>query len=355
MAVKLRYIVFNDPHLSSTAPSSRRLDDYEEACFDKLRQIRDLCVDNKVHALLCTGDWFHKKNPAAVPHALVRRAMDWADTLPCRLYTIAGNHDVRFSDTSEASLAKQPFGVFTRHPNISVVSPGSHFFLSSWKDGEQPEQGDLFCNRITLTGQHFWAPEYGEDGEPSENKWQFFPMTQSSSKEFIVHLCHANVVGSTPMWKPHTLVEDVFKNTNANIVHCGHIHDDIGIFKGENMKGVEAYFTNVGSITRGALNEETLTREPQVLLVEVDLLSFMVSMQRITLEHKPNEEIYDIDAYESRKEDRTAVKEWSGKVRDELLKRTEEKEESVEEIIARTDLLDHPARELARSILSDSE
>lgn len=337
------------------APSRRRLDDYEEACFDKLSQIRDLCATNQVHALLCTGDWFHKKNPREVPHALVRRLMDWTDTLPCRLYTIAGNHDVRFSDTSEAALAKQPFGVFSRARNVTVLTAGSRRFIREERDSPLPEQASLFCDYIVLTGKHFVAPEYAEDATPYDPKDQFYSGSRRRQNQFIVHLCHTNVVGSTPVWHPHTLVSDVLRATDANIVHCGHIHEDVGIFKGENMHGVEAYFTNVGSITRGALNEETLTREPQVLLVEVDLLSFMVSMQRITLVHKPNEEIYDINAYESRKEDRTAVKEWSGRVRNELLKRSEEKEESVEEIITRTDVLDHPARELARSILSDSE
>ena len=78
----LNLVWITDLHLSDRAPG-RRSDQYRAQIFDKLRQVRDICVE---HDAICLvgGDVFHIKAPQskANPPSLIREAIEVFGSFP---------------------------------------------------------------------------------------------------------------------------------------------------------------------------------------------------------------------------------------------------------------------------------
>lgn len=97
-----------DVHLSDRGPSSRT-DDWTEAVFANLDQVRALAEQVRAAAILDGGDFFHVKSPGQNSHALVHRTAEHHDGYPCPVYCTPGNHDAVYGDYS--FLPQQPLGV----------------------------------------------------------------------------------------------------------------------------------------------------------------------------------------------------------------------------------------------------
>lgn len=343
----IRYLVLNDPHIDAKPPSSKRTDDYESACFTKLDHVLELAVAHECVAILCTGDWFHQKHGHRVPHRLVYKVLGWLEACrDARIYvaSIAGNHDVPHGNTSTAVLRDQPYGVLMRqfmHLDDDVLTLYS-------RDDTEP-------GVVLVTGASYRAPVYDETGCPMENpaQWSSPPaLVRPGNPVKRVHLVHASVLPTAPRWAPYTLAEDMLAQTSADVVHCGHIHEDLGILEFPNQRGVLATFTNTGSMTRGSLTEETVARVPNVLLAEYDFSRCPVaSFTRLPLPCAPATEIYDVTAYRDEKIKTAQLSQWGDQLRRELAETTEGEEEALPALIARTESLDSPARRLALGIL----
>jgi DNA repair exonuclease SbcCD nuclease subunit len=330
---RMKYIVMNDPHLDIKAPSSRRTDDYMETCFNKLYQVRDLCLEHGVDALCCTGDWFHRKNPQATPHRLTRALLDWSHTITDEdipLLTILGNHDVQFNRTSHDAIARQPVSLLLANPRVVLLD-------------ELP----IRINGVDFVGSSYRAA-IDHEGTAVEDLEQFqiyCPLVTT-----VVQLTHASVVPHAVMWQPHTLLEDVARISSADICHTGHIHENLGIHKIDRSVDGDRpfYWTNTGSLTRGSLTEDTVSRKPNVLLVEV-VPEGEPTFTVLELDHQPSEQIYDVAGYREGKVARKEFSEWTGQLQRELNATTEEK--SLEALINESSL-DNAGRDLARRLLN---
>lgn len=333
-----RYLVLNDPHLAVTAPSSRRTDDYMEACFDKLQQIEQLVIDHDLDFVACTGDWFHKKAPTATSHALTRRLLEWSHrvTEHCPILTIVGNHDVQFNDTSSASVLRQPLGVLLTNPGVTLLDPAV--------EGHQA----MYFSDVVVSGTPFTKPVL-IDGVWTEPLEQFQMPAQAAAEagdRWRVHLTHASVLRTAPVWSPYTLASAVLQATNADIVHTGHIHDDLGFERYEGKT-----WTNVGSMTRGALTESTIERQPSVLLVTA-VKKEAPTFEILPLACRPASEIYDVEAYREEKLQTREFAAWTDRLQGELSE-TSIEEKSLQDIV-RESSLGHPERELALQLLNDA-
>ena len=106
----LNLIWITDIHLSDRPPG-RRSERYREQIFDKLKQVRDLCVK---HNALCLvgGDVFHIKTPKSPANSLsmIREAIEVFGSFPggC-VYGCVGNHDIQFDRMD--TLSHQPLGI----------------------------------------------------------------------------------------------------------------------------------------------------------------------------------------------------------------------------------------------------
>lgn len=333
----MKYLVFNDPHLDVRAPSFRRMDDYAKACLGKLEQITDLCDQLDVEVLCCTGDWFHKKNPQSVPHRLVRAVLDWSHTvtdgLGIPIYTVLGNHDVQFNDVSVAAVHKQPVGTLLTNRDIF------------WLDHVPP----MRIRGVHFVGSSYRPPVLLPDGSLTEDHTQF--AVPPGIEGPVVQLTHASVVPDIPMWKPYLLVSDIAELSTATVCHTGHIHEELGVHRVARGDGSHLYWTNVGSMTRGALSEATLQREPKVLLVELEPGEDPV-FTPITLEHQPAEEIYDVTSYREEKAQERAFSAWTNRLREEL-SATSTEEKSLTDLVQES-ALDSRGRDLALRLLNEA-
>lgn len=330
----MKYLVMNDPHLDVKAPSSRRTDDYFATCKEKLAQIRTLCLAHEVAVLVCTGDWFHKKNPQAVPHRLVSMLMEWVESLPCDVLTVIGNHDVQFADTEMTGVLTQPVGTLLASTKVHNLA---------W--GPRRIEGVLFCGAS-------YRPALVTDGVAREDPAQYVVPPALEEGIPIVQVTHGNVMPEAPIWEPYTLVEDLAEISRAQVCHTGHIHEDLGIIPVTRKDGSTFLWTNVGSITRGSLTEETIGRTPNVLLMTVETapdggVTFIPT--RIPLECQPAELIYDVGTYREEKVRTQEFADLTLKLRQELDVSTEE--ETLAHLVDQSSL-DHDARQSAHRILN---
>ena len=347
----LKWLVFNDPHIDARPPSQKRNDDYEETVFGKLDQILAVAIEHKVSALVCTGDWFHRKSPAQVPHRLVKRLIHWLKKVNLPVLTVVGNHDVQYYNTSRRGLKSQPLG--------SVWEACDNLFILGDRGGGLKGVGlyELYGvgGDVAFVGSNFTRPIEGVDG-PEEDPEQFHMRVlnevvgwdnRPSRETKYVQLLHASVYVKPPPFKPFTLLKNLVKMTTADIVHCGHIHDDIGIFSENRIGGFPPLlFTNVGSLTRGSLSEDNIQRVPTVVVVGYS--SGIFDIRRIPLEYKPAEEIFDVEQYRQEKQRVRHFESWL----DELKAEIEVTEEDID-VLKSIDQssLDLSTKEAARRIL----
>lgn len=334
----LKYVVVNDPHLDITAPSSRRNDDYLETSFKKLKFITDLCVEVNARALVCTGDWFHKKNPQGVPHRLVRRLVEWADDLTryhaIPILTTLGNHDVQFNDMSRASIEKQPVSLLLQLPGVIRLET-----FGPWA-----------CEGVLFVGRDYRPDLHLEDGTIVVDRTQFeIPLERVVGWSTVVQVTHASVLPEKQMW-PHILASEVAQISRARICHTGHIHEDLGIHRFEREQG-PFWWTNVGSMTRGSLTEETIARKPKVLVVEIEEGEDPVFTE-VVLPHRPAEEIYDVEAYREAKAEEKVFRDWTTKLREEL-HATATQDKTLTDLVSES-TLDHRGRALALRLLNEA-
>lgn len=343
-----RYIVLNDPHIDQKAPSFRRRDDYLQTCFDKLYQIAEFCREYDVDALLCTGDWFHKKNPIAVPHRVVVKLLEWThyvtDELGIPIATLAGNHDVPDNDTSLPSLLRQPFGVLLQNPKVHLL-----------------DHNPLRLGNAVFYGTSFKKAIVNDDGSQVEDPAQFwFPIPDNRPDLWWIQLTHASVVPEPVMWHPHTPMTVALELSAADVMHTGHIHEELGIHEHTRSNGTRCWWTNTGSMTRGALTEETIAREPNVLLVELPNVTnrqdvpdvVAPKFKRLVLTHAPAASIYNVESYREEKVQRKEFSAYTERLRGELTDvPTETKEKSLTQLVEESSL-DYPARQLAHRLLN---
>lgn len=333
----MRYLVLNDPHLDIYAPSSRRLDDYLATCLAKLTHIRDLCDQHDVDLLVCTGDWFHKKNPQAVPHRLVGALVRWAGSithgLKIDIATTLGNHDVQFNDMSEGAIRKQPVSLLLEVPGVHRLALAPYI----GPDG------------VLFTGCDYRPDMVAEDGRAFVDTSQFV-IDRRLDCDTIVQVTHASVLPTPQMWA-HITPADVAVLSTATICHTGHIHEDLGTHRIQRADGSYFYWTNVGSMTRGSLTEETIARQPKVLLVELEG-GEVPRCTELVLPHPPASEIYDVEGYREAKAQDKAFSAWTVKLQQELNATTSE--ETSLEALVRQSPLDTPARDLALRLLNDA-
>lgn len=339
----VKWLVVGDLHLDTKAPSRRRVDNYEEACFDKLKQILSIAVYNDISTVICTGDWFHRKNPSQVPHRLVRRTLDWlAHARACKvnIITVPGNHDVWYGDTSQNNLLRHPFGVLQTAPNFYTLTEG-RYYLSDVTKG----QG------IVVSGAAYHKPYVLAGGVLKEDINQY-DAPSGYEGYFQIHVVHGNTYSTPPNWEPYTLMADAAAFSRADIIHCGHIHDDLGTHTFTNKLGKLCIVTNSGSLTRGALNDESRSRVPKILEMQYDDVTKRTHWQEHLLEVAPADQIYALEEADREKEESSQISKWTDNLRSQLAE--EDPEEDIEATI-RQSSLDHRARELALTILNECE
>jgi DNA repair exonuclease SbcCD nuclease subunit len=270
------YLLVNDIHLADRPPASCT-DAYQEDLFALLGQVRVLAQMRKAAAIVLAGDVFHHKAPSRTSHRLVLRLQVWAQSCPCDVLVVPGNHDMQF-DRMESLHLTQPLGVLLSSPNVQL--------LESWAAGH-PVYGVP------------WVQGYGDSGEDGEAGTQVDGRLAAWRSE-ISGRQPSLVVAHAPLYPPgQELPYEYFPAERwaaamdgQGSCWYGHVHERHGVF----MAG-EVTFANFGALSRGSLHEYNLTRKVAVGGWD----SYTGLFEEILLAAKPPSEVFRF-----RSEDRPA-------------------------------------------------
>ena len=258
-----------DVHLSDRAPS-RRTDDWADAVFDKLGQVRDLAREVNAAAIIDGGDFFHIKSPGRNSHALVHRTADHHSTYPCPVYCTPGNHDAVYGDYS--FLPQQPLGV--------LYSTGVFKRLY--------DEHEAVFTRDGVTVRVVGIPYHGTTYDMER-----FTRIEKGDEDILI--CVAHVLASH---KGGTMFEgeDIIKyadlvDTAPDVYLFGHWHKNQGV---EEIGGKQ--FVNIGSLTRGSLSQDNMDRVPAAAVLRCTEKG--VEIEVVPLSVRPAEDVFDAEGRE---------------------------------------------------------
>lgn len=231
----MKLLVFFDPHIDSQAPISRK-DAFEDTCFNKLAEIKEISKKHGCGHILCSGDVFNRKG-IRVQHRLIARAADFFRSLDTPFITISGNHD-QVGGNPEA-IMDQPLGVLSRAANFKILGKNEIIQLDE---------------ETFLTGVPYYS---GIDLTPAD-----YLVNRPDKAKVHIILSHGNLLPHKPIWEPYTLYSSL-KDCKADYVFNGHIHDYFGVEKINNTSII-----NTGSLTRGSLTESNINRPVSVAVLD---------------------------------------------------------------------------------------
>jgi len=266
----INFIFRTDVHAADKSPMSWK-GDYPAEIWESLRQIGVLASQYSCAAVLDGGDFFHVKAPTKNSHALVAKtALLHAKDYHCPVYCIEGNHDIQANNLD--TVQNQPLGV--------LYQTGVFQHLRE----EIFEEGGI---KVRVVGLPFSDTRCLDD----------FRSIKKRDGEYLVVIAHALASEDPPDHVEDFFGEPVFRYSDlvfdgcADVYCFGHWHRDQGITQIGSTS-----FVNQGSISRGSLVRENLTRVPKVALISCTVTGVVTTP--ILLKVLPAEEVFDIERKE---------------------------------------------------------
>lgn len=267
----IKFTVRTDCHVHDKAPQSR-VDDYLETCMDKLKQIGDFARERKCDAVLDNGDFFHAKAATKNSHEMVRRVVDiHRDFYNCPVFENPGNHDFPYNNVDY--VPRQPLGVLFAAGIFTRMT--DHTF----------EDDDGL--KVRVVGfpykSHFDVIEFDVD---------------RGDEDVLIACCHYSATPNGDMLFAGTeesLSYLDLSECSPDIFVFGHLHADQGIQK---VQGTT--FMNLGSMTRGSLVQDNLTRTPRFGYIEIGKDEHgvvSIDTEAIELIVQPSDEIFDLERH----------------------------------------------------------
>lgn len=282
-----KFLLLNDVHLTNenSHPASCT-SSYTDDLFDLLYQAIDVAHRYECRAIIQLGDFFHIKAPGRNSHALVQRALRWADHGNIPKYIVPGNHDLS-NDRLESLNEGQPLGVMF---DSGKVQRAEGYLLVKSPKGKYDSSAEMFPIYGIPWQTHWDAEQSVADSAVKEALSDFEP---KDTPQLIVTHAPFFPPGVNPAYE-HYSVEKFSRYVNpsgkSNVqVIYGHIHDLHGEYV---VNGVR--FANYGALSRGSLTESNLTRPVGVTIWD----SISGTFEFIPLEAKPAEEVFRVKEIE---------------------------------------------------------
>lgn len=283
-----------DVHLAVEPPQSR-LDDWADTVLGKLGQVGDIARQVGAAAVLDGGDFFHIKMPSRTTHELVQRVGDAHRRYPCPVFGNVGNHDVKYGDLR--FLGEAPLGVlfgtgvFERCYDEHEVffgpatgnSPGVGIYrfhrTQGWLNGNPFAVRNPLIPIVRVVG----IPYHGSTYDMNR-----FTAITKGEEDYLVVMAHvlASHTGGTMFQKEDIVRYSDIVNLDPDVWMFGHWHKNQGVTE---VGG--KFIVNVGSLTRGALNEDEVTRVPECVVLR---FGSNIQIERRPLAVQPANEVFDI-------------------------------------------------------------
>lgn len=262
----IRLVWRTDVHLSDVSPASRK-DNWVEAVFAKLDQVKMVASKIGAQAIIDGGDFFHIKSPSRNSHALVRQVADHHSDYPCPVYCVPGNHDSIYGDYG--FLDQQPLGVLY----------ASGIFRRLYDEHEAVFVQDGV--KVRVVGVPYHGTKYDLDR---------FARIQRKDEDHLVCVAHvlASNQGGTMFEGEDILRYEDLVQYAPNLWMFGHWHKNQGV---QEVGGKQ--FVNIGSLTRGSLSQDNIDRQPSIAILTFTKEAAKVQVARLRV--RPAEEVFDLD------------------------------------------------------------
>jgi DNA repair exonuclease SbcCD nuclease subunit len=246
-----------------------------ETITDKLIQIGGLTHSRDIDYVIDGGDVFDRKSPALNSHGMVRLIADIHNKhYKCPVYCNVGNHDCIHGDLQH--IDSQPLGV--------LFATGQFKRLYN--------ENELIIEKAGIKVRVVGVPYHGVRYDLKRLD------IKKKDEDFLVVNAHllASKYGRAMFESEDIIPYSELVGLDADVMCFGHWHKDQGITEIAKNK----YVVNVGSLTRGALAEDHLTRNPCV--VSLMFSQEGIKIERIDLRVKPSSECFDLEKKEKNRE-----------------------------------------------------
>jgi DNA repair exonuclease SbcCD nuclease subunit len=267
-----------DVHLAVRPPRSRT-DDWTDTVLDKLRQVGEIAREVEADAVIDGGDFFHIKTPSRTTHALIQRVAQVHAEYPCPVYGLTGNHDVKYGDP--AFINEAPLGVlFDTGVFKRLDAEGVTFNFVANND-------DCTVTTVRVVGIPYHGKKYDQNRLTTIIK----DAPKSSDNHYLVVAAHllASQAGGEMFGSEDIVRYSDLVNLDPDVWCFGHWHKNQGITEAGGK-----IIVNIGSLTRGALNEDDVARVPEVAILRFGGHED-ITVERRCLDVKPAKEVFDLE------------------------------------------------------------
>lgn len=255
-----------DVHISDKPPVSRT-DDWVETVLEKLAEVGEIAREADACAVIDGGDFFDRKSPFLTSHRLIRKVAETHTNYPCPVYSIVGNHDCVYSDIEY--LPQQPLGV--------LFSTG--VFQRLYDEHEAVFECDGV--KVRVVGVPYHGVEYDMSRLAVKKR----------DEDFLVVAAH---LLASPQGGQMFEAEDIVRysdleSLDADCFLFGHWHKNQGVTEIIDGKWV----VNVGSLTRGTISQDDLSRSPTCVVLKFSQSGLEFDTRKLKV--KFANEVFDLD------------------------------------------------------------
>lgn len=247
-----RVVCFNDPHYSRHAPECR-FKDYYKQILTKLHNVARLAERLKAQAILCSGDWFHRKGKVTYKEQtnLLTVLSNWRKR-GFEVAGILGNHDIAGHDLD--ALNNRAVG--------ALVQSGALQLLDWYPLSIQDDEGALW-----ITGTSYF---HGCDANDDNRVRMYGSPGEKPEGSVHVHIAHGTLRQSGSFFDEYTEAEVLVELLDErgccpDVIVCGHLHFDEGIVTYRTSGGRRVTVCRVGSL--GRVSRDDLTRQPKAVVI----------------------------------------------------------------------------------------
>lgn len=240
----MKVLFVTDTHLTGRGPSSRT-DNYVDAIFEKLEELKQVIQADGIDMVIHGGDVFDKP---VVSYQLTGMLANFIRSTNVPWHVVPGNHDLFGYNLK--SLPQTSLGLLQEAGVIEVLTRATGP-LTFTADGVE---------------HSFEGQEYHMDIDKRDPALDYYVSGNAKNKFLIPHsmLLDKNYFPGVP----HTRTKDLAGKTDADYILVGHYHDGLTDTVMDGKRRIEVL--NPGSMTRDEASKGNLKRRPGYVTIKLE-------------------------------------------------------------------------------------